>query len=96
MLLRFEVLMFSWKLKLTCFMLVLDISEIATLSMTWDQRIPLLMHFSLHCSFHSISELLNSHLSIKQEAEFCVGGIIAALHDSSGVTDNQFCKWKYY
>jgi len=77
------------EVKLTCFMLVLDISEIAILSVTWDQRITLLMHFSLHCSIHSISELLNSHLSIKQEAEFCVGGIITALHDSSKVTDNQ-------
>lgn len=53
------------EVKLTCFMLVLDISEIVVLSVTWDQRIPLLMHFSLHSSFHSISGLLNSHLSTK-------------------------------
>jgi hypothetical protein len=46
------------------------------------------MHFNLHCSFHGISELLNSILSIKQEAEFCVQGIITALHDYSGVTEN--------
>jgi len=74
-------------------MLIFDISEIAILSATWDQRIPLLMHISLHCSFH-ISELLDSLLSVKQGAKFCAGGIITALHDSSGMTDNQFSKWK--
>ena len=94
MLFRFEALLFSRKWILTCFLLFLDISEIAILSVTRDRRIPLLMHFSLHCSFHSISELLNSHLLIRQETEFCVGGIITSLHDSSGVTENQFCKWK--
>jgi hypothetical protein len=52
------------------------------------------MYFSLHCDFHSICELLNSYLSFQQEAEFCVVGIITALHDSYGVTENQFCKWK--
>jgi hypothetical protein len=75
-------------------MLIFDISEIANLSATWDKRIPLLKHISLHCSFHNISELLNPLLSIKQEAEFCAGRIITALLDSSGVTDTQFCKWK--